>query len=81
MTCDRLFWALWYRLIVFLGLSLHADPQVNVPPAPCGEVKIEVTFNIDASGVVYMFAKDAVTGEEKDLQEDGQFDYEIITAL
>lgn len=39
-----------------------------------------MTFNIDASGIVYMFAKDAITGEEKDLEED-PFGCDIITEL
>ena len=39
-----------------------------------------MTFNIDASGIVYMFARDAITGEEKDLEEDS-FGCDIITEL
>ena len=68
-----------YELI--LSWSPQVILQVNVPPAPCGEAKIEVTFNIDVSGIVYMFAKDAITGEEKDLEEDPLFGCDIITEL
>lgn len=51
---------------------------VDVPPAPRGTAKVEVTFNIDASGVVYMSAKDVATGEEKDLQEEPYYDVTVL---
>lgn len=52
--------------------------QVNIPPAPCGTARIEVIFNIDASGIVYMSAKDVATGEEKDLQEEPYYDVTVL---
>ena len=39
---------------------------MDILPAPSGASKIEVTFHIDASGLVYLSAKDVVTGEVKE---------------
>src|SRR5439155_14737576 len=36
----------------------------GIPPAPRGKPKIEVTFEIDANGVLKVSAKDANTGKE-----------------
>lgn len=40
-------------------------PQVGIPPAPRGVPKIEVTFDIDADGIVNVSAKDQATGKEQ----------------
>ena len=37
----------------------------GIPPAPCGVPKIEVTFNLDANGIVNVSAKDSGTGNSK----------------
>ncbi len=37
----------------------------NLPPAPRGVPQIEVTFDIDANGIVSVFAKDIGTGREQ----------------
>ena len=37
----------------------------NIPPAPRGIPQIEVTFDIDANGLVAVFAKDLGTGREQ----------------
>ena len=37
----------------------------NLPPAPRGVPQIEVTFDIDANGIVSVFAKDLGTGREQ----------------
>lgn len=37
----------------------------GIPPAPRGVPKIEVTFDIDANGIVHVFAKDQGTGKEQ----------------
>ncbi|GGL55656.1 molecular chaperone DnaK [Wenxinia marina] len=37
----------------------------NIPPAPRGMPQIEVTFNIDANGIVAVSAKDKGTGKEQ----------------
>jgi hypothetical protein len=36
---------------------------VGIPPAPRGVPQIEVTFDIDANGIVHVSAKDKATGE------------------
>jgi molecular chaperone DnaK len=41
---------------------------VGLPPAPRGVPKIEVTFDIDANGIVHVTAKDAATGKEQKIQ-------------
>jgi len=38
---------------------------VGVPPAPRGVPQIEVTFDIDANGIVNVSAKDKATGKEQ----------------
>lgn len=35
--------------------------QVGIPPAPRGVPQIEVTFDIDANGIVHVSAKDKVS--------------------
>ncbi|RMH52457.1 MAG: molecular chaperone DnaK, partial [Alphaproteobacteria bacterium] len=37
----------------------------NIPPAPRGVPQIEVTFDIDANGIVSVSAKDKATGKEQ----------------
>ena len=41
---------------------------VGIPPAPRGVPKIEVTFDIDANGIVKVSAKDQGTGKEQQIQ-------------
>ncbi|HLC66979.1 MAG TPA: molecular chaperone DnaK, partial [Candidatus Nanoarchaeia archaeon] len=41
---------------------------VGIPPAPRGVPQIEVTFNIDANGIVNVGAKDLGTGKEQSVQ-------------
>ncbi len=41
---------------------------VGIPPAPRGVPKIEVTFDIDANGIVHVTAKDTATGKEQKIQ-------------
>ena len=41
---------------------------VGLPPAPRGEPQIEVTFDIDANGIVNVSAKDKGTGKEQQIQ-------------
>ncbi|HEV2262552.1 MAG TPA: molecular chaperone DnaK [Candidatus Rubrimentiphilum sp.] len=40
----------------------------GIPPAPRGVPQIEVTFNIDANGIVNVAAKDLGTGKEQQIQ-------------
>jgi len=41
------------------------DMQVGIPPAPRGVPQIEVTFDIDANGIVHVSARDKGTGKEQ----------------
>ncbi|EOX98330.1 Mitochondrial HSO70 2 isoform 1 [Theobroma cacao] len=41
--------------------------DVDVPPAPRGMPQIEVTFDIDANGIVTVSAKDKATGKEQQI--------------
>jgi len=41
---------------------------VGIPPAPRGVPQIEVTFDIDANGIVHVSAKDKATGKEQSIQ-------------
>jgi len=41
---------------------------VGIPPAPRGLPQIEVTFDIDANGIVNVSAKDQATGKEQSIQ-------------
>jgi len=41
---------------------------VGIPPAPRGMPQIEVTFDIDANGIVHVHAKDLGTGKEQSIQ-------------
>ncbi|MBR9699893.1 molecular chaperone DnaK [Candidatus Woesearchaeota archaeon] len=41
---------------------------VGVPPAPRGVPQIEVTFDIDANGIVHVHAKDLGTGKEQSIK-------------
>jgi len=40
---------------------------VGIPPAPRGMPQIEVTFDIDANGIVIVSAKDKATGKETNI--------------
>jgi len=45
--------------------SLGRFQLIGIPPAPRGVPQIEVTFDIDASGIVNVKAKDLGTGKEQ----------------
>jgi molecular chaperone DnaK len=45
---------------------------VDLPPAPRGVPQIEVTFDIDANGIVHVSAKDNATGKEQSITISGQ---------
>jgi len=42
--------------------------MVGIPPAPRGLPQIEVTFDIDANGIVNVSAKDSATGKEQQIR-------------
>ncbi len=41
---------------------------VGIPPAPRGVPQVEVTFDIDANGIVHVTAKDKATGKEQNIR-------------
>jgi len=41
---------------------------VGLPPAPRGVPQVEVTFDIDANGIVHVSAKDKATGKEQSIR-------------
>jgi len=45
---------------------------VDLPPAPRGMPQIEVTFDIDANGIVHVSAKDRATNKEQSMTITGQ---------
>lgn len=48
--------------------SLGRFDLVGIPPAPRGMPQIEVTFDIDANGIVHVGAKDLGTGKEQSIK-------------
>lgn len=48
--------------------SLGKFDLVGIPPAPRGVPQVEVTFDIDANGIVHVSAKDLGTGKEQSIQ-------------
>ena len=51
--------------------SLGRFDLVGIPPAPRGIPQIEVTFDIDANGIVHVTAKDLGTGKEQSIRITG----------
>ena len=51
--------------------SLGRFELVGIPPAPRGVPQIEVTFDIDANGIVHVGAKDLGTGKKQAIQITG----------
>ncbi len=56
------------REIAVDNKSLGQFDLVGIPPAPRGLPQIEVTFDIDANGIVKVSAKDKATGKEQQIQ-------------
>ncbi len=50
------------------NMSLGRFDLVGIPPAPRGVPQIEVTFDIDANGIVNVSAKDLGTGKEQSIK-------------
>jgi molecular chaperone DnaK len=48
--------------------SLGRFDLVGIPPAPRGVPQVEVTFDIDANGIVHVGAKDLGTGKEQSIK-------------
>ncbi|MFH2106691.1 MAG: molecular chaperone DnaK [Candidatus Micrarchaeota archaeon] len=50
------------------NVSLGKFQLVGIPPAPRGVPQIEVTFDIDANGILHVSAKDLGTGKEQSMR-------------
>ncbi|MBI4226773.1 MAG: Hsp70 family protein, partial [Candidatus Omnitrophica bacterium] len=50
------------------NVELGRFDLVGIPPAPRGVPQIEVTFDIDANGIVHVSAKDRGTGREQSIK-------------
>ena len=48
--------------------SLGRFDLTDIPPAPRGMPQIEVSFDIDANGILHVSAKDKATGKEQSIQ-------------
>jgi molecular chaperone DnaK len=48
--------------------SLGRFDLADIPPAPRGMPQIEVTFDIDANGILHVSAKDKATGKEQGIE-------------
>ncbi len=53
------------RPMAAFNKTLGRFQLVGIPPAPRGIPQIEVNFDIDANGIVHVFAKDLGTGNEQ----------------
>jgi len=56
------------RKIASQNRTLGRFDLVGIPPAPRGVPQIEVTFDIDANGIVHVSAKDLGTGKEQKIR-------------
>lgn len=50
------------------NISLGRFTLTGIPPAPRGVPQIEVTYDIDANGILHVSAKDKATGKEQRIQ-------------
>lgn len=55
------------REVASANKSLGRFDLADIPPAPRGQPQIEVTFDIDANGILNVSAKDKVTGKEQSI--------------
>jgi molecular chaperone DnaK len=60
------------REMAIFNKTLGKFQLVDLPPAPRGVPQIEVTFDIDANGIVHVSAKDRATGKEQSMTITGQ---------
>ena len=57
--------------MVAFNKTLGKFQLVGIPPAPRGMPQVEVTFDIDANGIINVSAKDLGTGNEQQIQIEG----------
>ena len=60
------------RQMAAYNKTLGKFQLVDLPPAPRGMPQIEVTFDIDANGIVHVSAQDKATGKEQSMTITGQ---------
>ena len=60
------------REMAMYNKTLGKFQLVDLPPAPRGVPQIEVTFDIDANGIVHVFAKDLATQKEQSMTITGE---------
>ncbi len=60
------------REMAMYNKTLGKFQLVDLPPAPRGIPQIEVTFDIDANGIVHVSAQDQATGKEQSMTITGQ---------
>ena len=60
------------RDMAMYNKTLGKFQLVDLPPAPRGVPQIEVTFDIDANGIVHVSAKDRATDKEQSITITGQ---------
>ena len=60
------------REMAMYNKTLGKFQLVDLPPAPRGVPQIEVTFDIDANGIVHVSATDKGTGKEQSMTITGQ---------
>lgn len=60
------------REMAMYNKTLGKFQLVGLPPAPRGVPQIEVTFDIDANGIVHVSAKDRATNQEQSITITGQ---------
>jgi len=57
--------------MIAFNKTLGKFQLVGIPPAPRGMPQIEVTFDIDANGIIHVSAKDLGTGNEQSIKIEG----------
>jgi molecular chaperone DnaK len=60
------------REMAMYNKTLGKFQLVDLPPAPRGIPQIEVTFDIDANGIVHVSAQDRATGKQQSMTISGQ---------
>jgi molecular chaperone DnaK len=60
------------REMAMYNKTLGKFQLVDLPPAPRGVPQIEVTFDIDANGIVHVSAQDKATGKQQSMTITGQ---------
>ena len=71
------------RQMAAYNKTLGKFQLVDLPPAPRGMPQIEVTFDIDANGIVHVSAQDKSTGKEQSMTITGQssLDSDVIDQM